>query len=259
MSHKFRNSGYKCDEISLARENVMKLNRDTILSQSVNGVSPSPTNQMIFTVNRNQFMATRIKKIIREYQEDIDELVGTPTRLVVAERRNANIASLLFAKSSFSREKVEPKITQKCNSENGCMTCKIMNLPNTVILWENHPRYQIKISLDFRCDCSSEYILYLYICKWCKNKESFYVGQSVNTCRQRANGHRAKFTDNLYSKSALSCHIFRDHPGKVKDKLKNYDLGVIKATSPADLDRLEDYYVDITHAKLSLNRYKPTR
>ena len=103
MSDKFRNSGYKCDEISLARENVMKLNRDTILSQSVNGVSPSPTNQMIFTVNRNQFMATRIKKIIREYQEDIDELVGTPTRLVVAERRNANIASLLFAKSSFSR------------------------------------------------------------------------------------------------------------------------------------------------------------
>ena len=178
---------------------------------------------------------------------------------MVAERRNANTASLLFAKSSFSRENVVPKVTQKCNSGNGCRTCEIMNLPNTVVLWENHPRYQISISLDFRCDCSSEYILYLYICKWCKNNESFYVGQSVNTCRQRANGHRAKFTDNLFSKSALSCHIYRDHPEKVKSRLNNYDLGVIKTTSPADLDRLEDYYVDITHAKLSLNRYKPTR
>ena len=73
------------------------------------------------------------------------------------------------------------------------------------------------------------------------------------------NGYRSKFTPNLFKKSALSCHIYRDHPEKVGKKLRNYELGIIKASSPADLDRLEDFYVDITHSKLSLNRYKPTR
>ena len=50
-----------------------------------------------------------------------------------------------------------------------------------------------------------------------------------------------------------------DHPEKVKGRLKNYDLGILKATSPGNLDRLEDYYIDVTHAKLSLNRYKTTQ
>ena len=107
MSEKLRNSGYQNDEISVARENAMKLNHSAILSQSERVVPQCSANQLIFTINRNQFMATQIKKIIHEYQEDIDELVGNPTRLIVAERRNANTASLLFAKSSFSKESVE--------------------------------------------------------------------------------------------------------------------------------------------------------
>ena len=179
--------------------------------------------------------------------------------MLVAARRNANTASLTFAKSSFSNEIVVPKSNQMCGSGRGCMICPIMKLPKNVTLWENHPRYQITLSLDFRYNCLSEHILYLYICKWCKNNESFYVGQSINTCRQRANGHRSKFTPNLFLKSALSCHIFRDHPEKVEDRLNNFELGIIKATSPVHLDRLEDFYIEATHAKLSLNRYKPTR
>ena len=50
--------------------------------------------------------------------------------------------------------------------------------------------------------------------------------------------------------------MFKDHPQHVDKKLSNFSLGVIKSTTPLNLDRLEDYYVDELEAKLSLNRYK---
>ena len=74
----------------------------------------------------------------------------------------------------------------------------------------------------------------------------------------RANGHRACFTEKLYKKSALSYHIFKDHPDYFCKKLSNYSVGVIKSTSGTGLDRAEDYYVESLKADLSLNLYKVT-
>ena len=133
-----------------------------------------------------------------------------------------------------------------------------MKIPKKVTLWQDHPNETV-INLDFRCDCISEYIVYLFICKLCPKNKSFYVGQSVQTCRDRTNGHRGRFNLNTYTKSALSCHMFKDHPENFDNKLQNYDLGIIKSTSPLDLDRCEDYYIELTKAHLSLNRYKVTR
>ena len=56
----------------------------------------------------------------------------------------------------------------------------------------------------------------------------------------------------------MSYHIYKDHPQFTSRKLRNYGVGVIKATSAADLDKEEDYYNELLHAKLSLNRYKVT-
>ena len=133
-----------------------------------------------------------------------------------------------------------------------------MNLERSVTLWEDHPN-EVVVHLDFKCDCSSEHIVYLFICKLCPKNRSFYVGQSVNSCRKRTGGHRAKFNYDTYSKSALSCHMFKDYPEQFDNKLLNYDLGVIKSTSPINLDRCEDYYLELTKAHLSLNRYKVTQ
>ena len=66
------------------------------------------------------------------------------------------------------------------------------------------------------------------------------------------------FTDTLYKKSALSLHIYKDHPEYVNKKLLNYSLGIIKSTAGLNLDRTEDYYVESLRADLSLNRYKVT-
>ena len=133
-----------------------------------------------------------------------------------------------------------------------------MNLNGTVTLWPNDASRKIDVKLDFRCICTTDNVIYLFICKLCPHNNSFYVGQTINPCRARANGHRAKFNVDDYQKSALSYHIHKDHPEHVQYKLKNFSSGVIKSTSPMNLDCLEDFYVDLTKAELSLNRYKVT-
>ena len=138
------------------------------------------------------------------------------------------------------------------------MTCEMMDLKNTVTLWKKNPAHKRTVKLDFRLDCTTECVTYLYVCRLCKENDSFYVGQTANSCQTRANGHRGKFNPKTYTKSALSLHIYRDHPQHTGEKLKNFSLGVIKSTSAADLDRTEDYYVEYLHANLSLNRYKVT-
>ena len=79
----------------------------------------------------------------------------------------------------------------------------------------------------------------------------------MNCLRERANGHRASFTDGLYKKSALSFHTWDKHREHFQDKLDNFSVGIVKSTSPAELDRAEDYYVVATKADtVGLNRYK---
>ena len=133
-----------------------------------------------------------------------------------------------------------------------------MNLDKKFTVWNDNINYKKEVRLDLRNDCSTECIIYIYVCNLCKNNDSFYVGQSVNSCQTRANGHRACFTEDLHKKSALSYHIYKDHPEYVKDKLSNYSLGIIKSTSGTNLDRAEDYFVETLNADLSLNRYKVT-
>ena len=200
-------------------------------------------------------MCKSIKKILQENQHDINALLG-PTRLIVAERRNSNIASMLFAKASFSQNIVPVGRDQKCNGKNGCLTCETMNLKKSVVLWKNHPVHRTTIKLDFRCNCKSENVIYLFVCKLCESNEGFYVGQTVNSARGRANGHRSHFNCKAYTKSALSHHIYVDHPEHFHEKLLNFDMGVIKTMAATQLDRKEDYYVELTKADLSLNRYK---
>ena len=257
ITQKLQDSGYKHEEIEKARIKALGLDREKILSSSTPPKAEEKERQMIFTINHDHHMRKKIKEVLNENKDDMNELLGSDTRLIVAERRNPNIASILFAKSAFSKEPIPLKQNQKCSSPR-CQTCKLMKIPKTVTLWQDHPNETV-VNLDFRCDCLSENIVYLFICKLCPKNKSFYIGQSVQTCRDRTNGHRGNFNFKTYSKSALSCHMFKDHPENFDYKLQNYDLGIIKSTSPLDLDRCEDYYLELTRAHLSLNRYKVTR
>ena len=178
--------------------------------------------------------------------------------MIVAERKNNNTASLTFAKSSFSQCVVSEAENQKCGGHGGCKTCRVMDLPKSVTLWKNEPKRKVTVKMDMRCNCLTENCIYLYVCKWCKDNNGFYVGQTTNTCRGRANGHRSDFNFKDYRKSALSYHIYDEHPDHIMEKLKNYKLGIVKVSNPMALDRTEDYFVELTNADVSLNRYKVT-
>ena len=246
ISEKLVNSGFKAIEIQTAKEKALKLDRDVILSadRSQRPNEPNTDKQLTFLINRDSFMCKEIKKIMKRYKPDIQRLLGENTRVIVAERKNCSIASTVFAKSSFSRNVIELKEDQKCNNGNGCKSCEIMDMKNSVTLWKNHDTYRKTVKLDFKCDCLTECAIYLYMCKICIDNDSFYVGQTQNSCQKRANGHRACFNNGNYQKSALSYHVYNDHPQYIHRKLSNYSMGIIKSVSAANLDRAEDYYVE---------------
>ena len=204
-------------------------------------------------------MSKKIRAILRENQHDIDTLLGGSTRLIVAEKKNNSTASLLFAKSSFSKCEIMEGETQKCGGHGGCKTCEVMTLPKTVTLWKNDVNRKVNVKMDMRCNCVTENCVYLYVCKLCEDNDGFYVGQTTNTCRTRANGHRSDFNFRDYSKSALSYHVYDEHPDHIMEKLNNYRCGIVKTSNPMALDRCEDFFVELTNADVSLNRYKVTK
>jgi hypothetical protein len=182
------------------------------------------------------------------------------TKIIISERRNMNTASLLFGKSSFSNESRPKNTNQKCLGRN-CKTCEIMNLEEKIHI-NNY-----KINLDFRLNCNTVNTIYLYVCKHCTEKEGFYIGKTTMSCNRRATGHRACFSlmqdknDKLnrekYKLSALSYHIYDKHNKYFEDGLKNFKMGIIKQTSPHNLEKLEDLYIRNTKADIcGLNRYK---
>lgn len=61
--------------------------------------------------------------------------------------------------------------------------------------------------------------------------------------RCRLNNHKEKFKIDKYDKSVLSHHTFDKHFYKFKDKLLNYDIGIVKSVGPHALFRLDDYYI----------------
>ncbi len=121
------------------------------------------------------------------------------------------------------------------------------------------------IKLDYRYDCSMNSVVYLALCKLCKDQEpqnsnNFYFGQTVNTLMSKCNGHREKFKMEKFDQSALSMHVMDKHPAYFGDKLNNFDFGVVKAVDAMQLDRVEDCFIYVTKAdSVGLNRYKVSK
>ena len=253
MLLKFIDSGYARDDLIVAKDKALLVDRKEVLrNANLDVPKKSDDDSLTFVINHDSIGSTQIRNLIKDNQEMIDYLFGKEIKIIVAERRNPNTASLLFAKSGFAK-KVSPSASQKCGSQHGCMTCDVLHIDRTVVI------NGVNVRLDYSLDCGTEFIVYLYLCRHCDNpcRDGFYFGQSVNCLRERANGHRASFTDGLYKKSALSFHTWDKHREHFQDKLDNFSVGIVKSTSPAELDRAEDYYVVATKADtVGLNRYK---
>ena len=258
IATKLLHSGFHDKEIENAKQKALRIDRDKILctNRDIRHKETNPNKQITFLINHDGYMSTEIKRIVKDCEPDIQRLLGKDTRIIIAERKSSSIGSNVFAKSSFSRLVAEMKESQKCNKGNGCKSCEIMNLKKNVTLWKNNETLRKTVKLDFRRDCLTECAIYIYVCNICVDNDSFYIGQTTNSCRKRANGHRAHFNICSYEKSALSQHIYEDHPQYITRKLSNFSKGIIKSVSAANLDRAEDYHVERYNAELSLNRYK---
>ena len=254
MLLKFEDSGYVREELLAAKERALQVDRLKILKSVNNNFEPPKKDgdALTFVINHDVKGSSQIRKLMKNNQEMINYLFGREIKVIVAERRSPNTASLLFAKAAFANEMAVVRDTQKCGSR-GCMTCDVMNIESSVVI------HGITVKMDYSLNCGSEYVIYLYLCNLCENPchDGFYFGQTINCLRERANGHRASFNETLYDKSALAFHIWDKHREHFHSKLKNFRAGVVKQTLPEGLGRAEDYFVFATKADtIGLNRYK---
>ena len=255
MLLKFEDSGYVREELLIARDKALQIDRLKILKPGNNDFKPpkQDNDALTFVINHDSQGSSQIRKLMKDNQEMINYLLGKEVKIIVAERRSPNSASMLFAKAGFSKELAVGTDTQMCGSLHGCMTCCVMNIERSVVI------HGITVKMDYSLNCASEFVIYLYLCNLCENPchDGFYFGHTINCLRERANGHRASFEETLYDKSALSYHIWDKHREHFGNKLKNFRAGVVKQISPEGLERAEDYFVVATKADtMGLNRYK---
>ena len=83
----------------------------------------------------------------------------------------------------------------------------------------------------------------------------------MNEEHTRMCGHRNKFCLDNFNQSALSMHIYTDHPEHVGESpvegLLNYNIAILESTSALNLKRRESFYIWATEAEVRhLNRYK---
>ena len=107
------------------------------------------------------------------------------SNVMVVYRRSSNTASLLFNRYGFSQND-SILDSQKCGRPR-CKTCPMMFDNNNDIELNSN----INLKLSKLATCKSEDVIYVCICKVCKD---YYFGQTISHCSMRMNGHRDKFT-----------------------------------------------------------------
>jgi len=208
---------------------------------------------LTYIINHDPYMSSRLKSFFKDNSSQLMNLIGD-TRILIAERRNPNTASLLFGKSSFSKVAVSVKSSQECHAST-CDSCKVVTLPKKVTV------NGLNVKVDYSLDCKTESCIYLAICKHC-DPIKFYFGQTSTPFHLRMNGHRGCFNDpTKFEDSALSNHVLLKHDIELfGDKLHNFDIGIVKEVPARLLDRVEDYFIYSTRAVTeSLNRVRVTR
>ena len=188
------------------------------------------------------------------FSDDIKLLTGTDS-IVFSMKRNSNVSSLLFNKYGFAQTRTVVA-SQKCGVGN-CSACILKRSDCSYI--DIEPNFTIKPSKFLTC--KSDCVIYVARCKICFD---FYFGKTMSEEHVRMNGHRDKFNPDKFDKSALSMHLFTDHPDRVDaipiGGLCNFEVVLLEGVNAMDLRKREDYYIWITQADLRhLNRYKVSR
>ena len=253
---KLVDNGYHEEELQEAKERALALDRQSIIKQASSSIPIDNTTQppitIITFVTTFNIHCKLFKSLFRDLEKDIHSLIGEH-RIIVSEKRNPNIADLLFLKKRFTEAPSVDTRLIKFPCHKLCQGCPLMMTERLLVLDDVH---EIRIKPK-EGSCKLDNVIYIAKCLECGD---FYIGHTINKLRDRCSGHRADFKDGLYHKSALSFHIFTDHPDKLSVGLKNFSFGVIAQCSPSSILDVENHYIIQLNAdNLHLNRYKAVR
>ena len=164
----------------------------------------------------------------------------------VVSRRAPNLQDILFRRKSLALTLEGEVGTIQCCAS-GCQTCKLVS--NASVL---HHRNNI-----FRTsggNCNSFNLVYCFKCKIC---DILYVGKTVDSLKNRVNGHRSKFfdvlkqsvTDSLVAsvddEQIVGAHLVNDHQLKYRsDFNKSYRIFILALCDPSYLRRTEQLWID---------------
>lgn len=206
-----------------------------------------------------------MKKLINQLTPDIQTLVGSESRVMVACRKGLSVGNRVVRNRQLSSEDVTCGETQKCGRAK-CRSCETMLAEEEAMIVNNK-----ELRLSTALNCGSNNVIYAAQCKHCPETDrNTYCGQTMQKCRERMNGHRdACRHEAKADKSALSLHMVISHPeihkrmchpDNKRNPLEHYRIAVVKKVPPERLDReefsfIEEYRCDT----LGLNRINVIR
>ena len=257
--HDFLRSGYNKQELLVSKEEVSSVDREeriscyTDVKREENKTNNEQVNMHLVT---NYCKETKIiKQYLHDKQEEIEQIIGKPTKITMAYKRKRNMGDQIFQRKKLAKVEHGASVTRNANKTSQrcdrkrCKLCK-----ENVITEEKFIEIRgQKIKLDMSLDCRSDNVIYLANCKHCR--KGYYVGQTWTELSTRFNKHRGDFTAKNYKKSALSEHIFTEHREHFDRRLRNFVVRIILKCDMDLLDMHEDIWVEKTKARIfGLNR-----
>ena len=185
------------------------------------------------------------KSVVRSLHNEFQQLIGD-TRILFALKKSSSIGNAVVQNKhlSFPPSTIDD---QHCNGR-GCRQCPLINEENIVEINGN------TLSIPRHLNCKSKNIIYMWICKLCGEKET-YFGRTIQESHDRSSGHRGCFNGEKWEKSALSMHAREVH--QTNFSLDIFKIAVVKKVSPQRLRREEYKFIDKYRTNsLGLNRYK---
>lgn len=213
-------------------------------------------NSIVFAVNYFVDLP-ELKKVISELGDDISALCGL-TRTIVATRKGRSVGNRVLRNKGICEVPLSLDIalqphSQRCGARL-CLSCKLMANGGDVLQING-----LQLTIPDKYDCSTSSCIYVAQCRICNptlvGMESTYFGQTVQQLHCRFNGHRSKFNDIDYKKSALSWHAFLEHPDNFT--LDIFLVAVVKKVKPCALNREEFRFSELYKTNVTgLNRMK---
>ena len=249
MTKCFLQCGYKQELLDKAIDRVKTLKRADLLA-NINRDRAKDSEPLVCVIPHS--VDTKVvRTFINSLSADIEQLTGLSS-IMFSSRKNCNVGSLLFNKYGFAQTRRVLQ-SQRCGIRN-CGSCKLKFPDMSPIQVTPHFTLTPARNLDCKSDC----VIYAAICKLCTD---FYFGKTMNEDHTRMNGHRDKFCTERFDKSALSMHLYTDHPNDVgatpDEGLSNYNVVLLESANAGDLRRKESFYIWSTEADVKhLNRYK---